>query len=175
MQMVVIEMKRASCEKCISDRTGNVVRKWIGSYIYVVSEPGLGQGHRSGQGGVILGPMFSFHLFYIWQSRKLMLIGSRNHAIWREIFLREAIISPEQLVSESVCCVPPVRPETKEWGSWNWLSECESLGPFSSVIPNIAGQRALCSPPIQTRDGCSAELWVRWRKQATELLIFKGM
>ena len=65
------------------------------------------------EGSRYSGINFPSCLFYIWQLRKLVLIGSIDYATWKEVLLGESIMSSGKLVGESICCVHPVRPEMK--------------------------------------------------------------
>lgn len=136
----------------------------------------------TGEGSHYAGINFPSYLFYIWQLRKLVLIGSIYYATWKEVFLVESIISSGKLVPESVCCVHPVRLEMKAWGSWDCLSELqESGGNVPELSQILHGREQFANPLPKTVMSTlqsmllKVEFWIRWRRQSTELLIFKGI
>lgn len=92
--------------------TRNIIRKEIISHIFVISEPGVGQVCGYLRGGGYSG----IHVLFvcILQLRRLMLILSRNYAVWKEVSLGESTVFFGQLTPKSVCCAHPVRVQMKE-------------------------------------------------------------
>ena len=142
-------MKRASCKKCISDCTGSIVRKWIVSYIFGISEPGLGQAWVGLGERVLLWyrcvfSLFVLHLVIMRVDVNLIqkLCYMEGGIPWRESSFLWATYAQNVF---AVCIL--VRAEMKEWGSCDWLSELwESGGLVPQFTPTLPGREQFACP-----------------------------